>query len=183
MEMQDRRSPRTFLGRLGMGVLFWLALAVGTGSAMTPLNNEHRQEAIQEIYANYKKCFPEVAEFTPAEAMQLQREGQAVLVDVRPDAERRVSRLPGAISAPEFLADPARYRGKTAIAYDTVGYRSGLLAQKLQQQGIHVANLAGGLLGWLYAGGKIYDDRGETRRVHVYSSMWNYAPGNCEPVR
>jgi hypothetical protein len=35
----------------------------------------------------------------------------------------------------------------------------------------------------VHAGGKLYDDHGETRRVHVYGSMWNYAPGNCEPVR
>jgi rhodanese-related sulfurtransferase len=183
MQIQEGWSPNRLLGRLCLGILTWLAIAPGTGLAMTPLNNEHRQEAIQEIYANYKKCFPEVPEVTPAEAMKLRQEDQAVLVDVRPSAERQVSRLPGAIAAAEFLADPERYRGKTVIAYDTVGYRSGLFAQKLQKQGIHVANLAGGLLGWAHAGGKLYDDHGETRRVHVYGSMWNYAPGSCEPVR
>ena len=40
------------------------------------------------------------------------------------------------------------------IAYDTVGYRSGLFVEKMRQKGISIANLKGGLLGWLHAGGK-----------------------------
>jgi rhodanese-related sulfurtransferase len=183
MKMQKGWSPARLLGKLSLGIFAWLAVLAGTGSAMAPPNNQYRQEAIEDIYANYKKCFPEVPEVKPAEAMKLLQEGQAVLVDVRPEKERQVSILPGAITAAQFLAAPESYRGKTVIAYDTVGYRSGLFAQKIQKQGIHVANLAGGMLGWLHAGGKLYDDRGETRRVHVYSSMWNYAPGNCEAMR
>jgi rhodanese-related sulfurtransferase len=167
-----------------LGSLACLVLIAGIGQAMTPLNDQHRKKAVQELYENYKKSFSEVPEVTPEETMQLLQAGQAILVDVRPSVERQVSKLPGAISAGEFLQCPDSYRGKTAIVYDTVGYRSGLFANKLRQQGLGVANLQGGLLGWLHAGGKIYDSNGhETRRVHVYGCMWNYAPAECETVR
>ncbi len=152
--------------------------------AMMPLQNQHRKEALQEIYENYKKNFPEVPEVTPEEAMKLLQAGQAVFVDVRPLAERRVSKLPEALSECEFLSCPDSYRGKTVIAYDTVGLRSGLFAEKFRKKGIGIANLQGGLLGWLHAGGKIYDNKGrETRRVHIYGCIWNYAPLEYETVR
>lgn len=168
---------------LWLGVLAYLAFPSGAANAMAPFNSKHRKEIVQELYANYKKCFPEVPEISPEEAMKLAEEGQAVLVDVRPAAERRVSRLPGAISTTEFMNSPERHRGKTIIAYDTIGYRSGLFVKKLKAQGLDLVNLQGGLLGWLHAGGKLYNDSGETSRVHVYGPMWNYAPVECETVR
>jgi rhodanese-related sulfurtransferase len=174
---------RLFWG-LGLGVLVCFTVAAGLAKAMAPLANKDRKELVQELYANYKKCFPEVPEVSPEEAMKLVQEGQAVLVDVRPAAERAVSRLPGAISKIEFMKSPPDiYRGKTVIAYDTIGYRSGLFVKKLREKGLDLANLQGGLLGWLHAGGKLYDDWGETTRVHVYGSLWNYAPLDCETVR
>ncbi len=153
-------------------------------SGHEPLStNQLREEAVQELYANYKKCFPEVPEVSPEEAMKLVQEGQAVLVDVRPAPERSVSRLPGAIAKNEFLNCPDSYRGKIVIAYDTVGYRSGLFVKRMREKGLDLANLRWGLLGWLHAGGKVYDDNGETKRVHVYGCLWNYAPVGCETVR
>jgi rhodanese-related sulfurtransferase len=170
-------------GGLCLGVLAWLTVMGGSVEAMASLNNQHREEAIRQLYLNYKKCFPEVPEVSPKEAMKLIQEGQVVLVDVRPAVERSVSKLPGAITKVEFLNNLDSYRGKTIIAYDTIGYRSGLFVEELRKKGIDVANLQEGMLGWLYAGGKVYDDKGETRRVHVYGSLWNYAPGSCETVR
>jgi rhodanese-related sulfurtransferase len=184
MKIKESCSPTKLLWGVCLGVLALLTIVAGSGKAMTPLNNEHRKEAVQDLYANYKRCFPEVPEVTPEEAMKLVQEGQAVLVDVRPAAERRVSGLPAAISSSQFLRSPDSYRGKTIIAYDTVGYRSGLFAEKLRKEGRCIANLQGGLLGWLHAGGKVYDENGsETRRVHVYGCIWNYAPAGCETVR
>jgi rhodanese-related sulfurtransferase len=167
-----------------LGTLAWLFLTAGVGWGMAPPQDQLRQQAVQELYENYKKNFPGVPEVTPEEAMKLQQAGQAVFVDVRPLTERRVSKLPEAVAVGDFLTCPDSYQGKTVIAYDTVGYRSGLFVEKMRRQGITIANLKGGLLGWLHAGGKIYDSGGrETRRVHIYGCMWNYAPGCCEAVR
>jgi rhodanese-related sulfurtransferase len=173
---------RLFWG-LFLGVLVCLTVAVGLARGMAPLAEKHRKETVQKLYANYKKCFPEVPEVSPEEAMKLVQEDQAVLVDVRPAAERQVSRLPGAISKIEFLNCPDKYRGKNVIAYDTIGYRSGLFVKQLREKGMDIANLQGGLLAWLHAGGKLYNDSGETTRVHVYGALWNYAPVECETVR
>ena len=183
MKIKESCGPMKLFWGLCLGGLAWLVASGGSVKAMAPVNNQHREEAIRQLYQNYKKCFPEVPEVSPKEAMKLVQEGQAVLVDVRPAAERSVSRLPGAISKTEFLNGLVSYRGKTIIAYDTIGYRSGLFVEELRGKGVNLTNLEEGLLGWLRAGGKIYDDHGETRRVHVYGPMWNYAPSNCETVR
>ena len=45
----------------------------------------------------------------------------------------------------DFLRWPDSYPGKTIIAYDTVGYRSGLFVEKMHRQGICMSNLKGGL--------------------------------------
>jgi rhodanese-related sulfurtransferase len=175
---------KKLLPGIGLGILTWLLVTVGVSDAMAPMQDQHRQQAVQELYENYRKNFPDVHEVTPEEAIKLQQAGQAVFVDVRPLLERRVSALPGAIAASDFLKCPDSYQGKTLIAYDTVGYRSGLFAEQMRRKDIDMANLQGGLLGWLYAGGKIFDGAGrETRRVHIYGCMWNYAPGGCEVVR
>jgi rhodanese-related sulfurtransferase len=177
------RPKRLFWG-ICLLVLAWTGLSAGMGRAMAPMQDQHRKKAVQELYENYKKNFPEVPEVTPEEALKLLETGQAVFVDVRQLVERRISRLPEAVSAKEYLNCPDRYLGKTVIAYDTVGCRSGLFAEKMRQKGLGMANLQGGLLGWLHAGGKIYDSNGrETRRVHIYGCLWNYAPEGCETVR
>jgi rhodanese-related sulfurtransferase len=184
MKIKERSSLTRLFWGVCLGILAWLGLAPGSGKAMTSVNNQQRHKAVQELYANYKKCFPEIPEVTPEETMKLLQEEQAVVLDVRPAVERLVSKLPGAIAASEFLQCPDRYAGKTLIAYDTVGYRSGLFVDKLRKQGIGISNLQGGLLGWLHAGGKLYDANGcETRRVHVYGCMWNYAPFGFETLR
>ncbi len=67
-----------------LGTLAWLFLTAGVGWGMAPLQDQQRQQAVQELYENYKKNFPGVPEVTPEEAMKLQQAGQAVFVDVRP---------------------------------------------------------------------------------------------------
>jgi len=176
------------LKRLYWGIFLLVLAGTGmsarVGRAMAPMQEQHRKKAVQELYENYKKNFPEVPEVTPEEAIKLLQSGQVVFVDVRPLGERRVSRLPGAVSSGEYLDCPDCYVDKTVIAYDTVGCRSGLFAEKMRHKGLGMANLQGGLLGGLNAGGKLYDSNGrETRRVHIYGCLWNYAPEGCETVR
>ncbi len=50
-------------------------------------------------------------------------------------------------------------------------------------KGIPVSNLTGGLLAWVLEGGKVYDKKGETRRIHVYGDKWDYAPRGYKSVR
>lgn len=158
-------------------LLATLVLLAVSGCSKPPADNAGRKARVYELYAEYKKDFPQVPEITAEEAVALWQQGKLLPIDVREPAERAVSTLPGAVTAQEYLADPGRYADKTAVAYCTIGYRSGLWAAAQAKDGLPVANLAGGLLGWLHAGGTLVDARGNpTKTVHVYGRTWDLAP-------
>ena len=140
------------------------------------MNDTERRYKIEAMYQGYKKDFPGVPDIEPEEAMRLLQEGKALFIDVREAKEQQVSMLPGAVTEKQFLKDPGRHRDRTLIGYCTISYRSGKLAEKLSAQGITLLNLKGGLLAWVHAGGKVYDQNGETKRIHVYGKKWNLGP-------
>ena len=43
-------------------------------------------------------------------------------------------------------------------------------------------NLRGGLLAWVHDGGEVVDEKGKTKRIHVYGRKWNLAPRSYEAV-
>jgi sodium/bile acid cotransporter 7 len=146
------------------------------------MSDSEKSAKIAAMYRGYKKEFPSVPDTEPSEALRLSQEGRALFIDVREEKEQAVSMLPGAVTEKQFLKDPSAYRDRTLIAYCTISYRSGKLAQKLQAQGLAVFNLEGGLLAWVHAGGKVYDINGQTNRIHVYGRKWNLAPKDYEAV-
>ncbi|NJL53062.1 MAG: rhodanese-like domain-containing protein, partial [Hydrococcus sp. SU_1_0] len=112
-----------------------------------------KQGQIETMYRKYAQEFPQVKQITVTQLQQLQKQGtKLVLVDVRSPKEIAVSRIPGAITAVEFERHLAQYQDTKVVAYCTIGYRSGLYAQKLGQQGVEVLNLEGSLLAWSHAG-------------------------------
>lgn len=141
-----------------------------------------KKEIVYRMYADYKKDFSEVFDITVNDAMELIKADKAVLVDTRKQKEMEVSMLPNAITLGVYLSDPQKYRNKTVIGYCTISYRSGKLAQKLSKEGIRMFNLKGGILAWVLEGGKVYDQTGETRRIHVYGRKWNYPANGYEAV-
>jgi rhodanese-related sulfurtransferase len=102
---------------------------------------------------------------SPAQAYQAQR-GGAVLVDIRPAAQRRTAgEIPGAViverNVLEWRLDPrCEARLPFADRYDLPvivlcqeGYTSSLAAASLQDLGLHQAtDLAGGFAAWSDAG-------------------------------
>lgn len=164
-----------------------IALLAGIGFAgnlarSASLTDEQKREKVFKMYAEYKKDFPEVQDIDPQLAMELANTGKVVFVDVRPAEERSVSLLPGAISADDFLKKPEKYDDYIKIGYCTISYRSGLFAREMNQKGIPMYNLRAGLLAWVHAGGKVYDERGETDRIHVYGQKWNLGPERYEAI-
>ena len=154
-----------------------LFLAPRTGSE----NSEHtdRKLKVYELYNDYKKSFPDIREKKAEDLLALKESGQAVFIDVREPKEREVSTLPRAITEAELLAQIDKYRNQFLVAYCTIGYRSGKFAEKMEKKNLTVYNLAGGILGWVHAGGKVYaPDGSETSRVHVYGKQWNLLPEN-----
>ena len=166
-----------------IGIASVLALGlVRVGWAADDMSDTEKRAKIEAMYQSYKKDFPEVQDIEPAEAMRLLKEGKALFIDVREEREQQVSMLPGAVTEKQFLKDPGRDRDRTLIAYCTISYRSGKLAERLKARGITLFNLRGGLLAWVHSGGKVYDQNGETKRIHVYGKKWNLGPKDYEAV-
>jgi rhodanese-related sulfurtransferase len=103
----------------------------------------------------------------PAEAHAAQAAGDAILVDVRSEAQRRADgAIPGAIWHPrnvlEWRVDPASEAADPALSGDFdarivvvchEGYQSSLAAATLQDLGfVRATDLAGGFLAWRAAG-------------------------------
>jgi rhodanese-related sulfurtransferase len=162
-------------------LIFFMAFA--PCMAGNPLTDEEKKTIVYEMYGNYKKYdFPDVKDIHPKQAMELLKAGKVVFVDIRKQAEMDVSMLPDSIPEAAFLEHPEKYKNKIVIAYCTISYRSALFTQKMQKQNIPIQNLIGGLLAWVLEGGKIYDQKGETRRIHVYGKEWNYPADGYDSV-
>lgn len=92
-----------------------------------------------------------------------------VLVDVRSEAERAVSRIPGAITPQEYEKEAASLAGRHVVAYCTVGGRSYLYARKLVAEGVNATNYRDGILGWCREGLPLESpDKQPTKAVHPY---------------
>eukprot|EP00428_Durinskia_dybowskii_P061701 CAMPEP_0170363784 /NCGR_PEP_ID=MMETSP0117_2-20130122/5035_1 /TAXON_ID=400756 /ORGANISM="Durinskia baltica, Strain CSIRO CS-38" /LENGTH=174 /DNA_ID=CAMNT_0010618261 /DNA_START=90 /DNA_END=614 /DNA_ORIENTATION=+ len=120
---------------------------------------------------------------TSLELQEKQRQGQErlILVDVRTEGERQVSIIPGAISLEEFTANLNEGRQDdesmfTVVTYCTIGYRSGLQAQQLQEKYPHLPRVYSldGILAYSHTDAPLVDPvTGEpTRHVHAFARPW-----------
>ncbi|MGD8413037.1 MAG: rhodanese-like domain-containing protein [Candidatus Latescibacterota bacterium] len=148
-----------------------------------PLTDGEKKAVVYDMYQSYKnKDFPEVSDISAEELMSLASLGDVIVVDTREAGEMEVSMLPGAITRQDFLENLNRYREKTIVAYCTISYRSGKFAKEMKTRGVTVLNLRGGILAWALEGGRVYDEEGKTRRIHVYGDEWNYVPAGYEAI-
>lgn len=113
-------------------------------------------------------------------AMQNSKEwtNRFVVVDVRAKVESDVSVIPGAITKSEFEKNSLRHQGKVVIAYCTVGYRSGIYANKLTSKGWRAYNYKGSILDWCKHQLPLTTlDGKKTNRVHTYNSRYKASSG------
>ena len=183
MKKKIKIYHRTLLGLIAAALAFAFVTLVGQLSLSSDdLSDKDKRQKIDDMYAGYKKQFPDVRDISPQMVMALGSVGKTVLIDIREPREQQVSMLPGAITEKEFMNDPAKYKDAVKIAYCTVSYRSGKFAQKLQKKGIIVYNLKGGMLAWVHDGGNVFDQNGETHRIHVYGRKWDLGPKRYRAV-
>ena len=109
---------------------------------------------------------------TGAKATDMINKPDVVFIDVRKSYEQDVSMIINAKRHTTF--DEKWDKSKTYIVYCTIGYRSGEFTKKMRDLGFTAFNLAGGIYGWTYFDGAVFDQQGRTKRVHVYSKSWNY---------
>jgi len=107
----------------------------------------------------------------------------ALWVDVRTEAERSVSRIPGAVDGETVLADPRSFRGKVLLAYCTIGVRSADWAAARRVDGLDARNVQGSVIAWARAGEHFMaPDGGPTTRVHTWSHRFDWLPDGYEGV-
>lgn len=114
--------------------------------------------SVEEMIAEARE---NIVEHTPVEALQLRRDRDAVIVDIRDVRElQREGVIPGAIHAPrgmlEFWVDPRSPYHKPVFSEDrefilhcAAGWRSALSAQTLADMGMsNVSHIVGGFAAW-----------------------------------
>lgn len=164
-------SPRVYLQSVIAVVLLTLGCSTVALSA-PPAPDDALIRAIDERYVKFAQQFPGVSAITVEQLQKAAPGGTVRLVDVREGAERETSVIPGAITREEFERNRELYRRDNIVTYCTVGYRSGIYAQNLLDEGFQVQNLKGGILAWVASLAPIVDTNGPTRRVHVNSRRW-----------
>ncbi|MEO1528542.1 MAG: rhodanese-like domain-containing protein [Planctomycetota bacterium] len=125
---------------------------------------------------------PSIESIETRELERLLDSDDVVLVDVRSEAERSVSMIPGAVSKEQFEDEADQYRDRTIVPYCTVGGRALLYARKLAKQGFDTRCHRESILGWCDAELPLVDAEGNpTNRVHVVMKPFR-VPARYEAV-
>jgi len=167
---------------LGAALAALIALGGCRGNDVSGTSDAEKLRTIEAMYEEYKQDFTDAPDVSVDRLLTMLDEGDVVIVDGRPDEERAVSMIPGAISIDELERDLDSHRTQRIVLYCTVGYRSGVQTVELRRRGLDAYNLRGSILAWLHAGQEVVDARGLTRRVHVYGRTWDLAPKGYEAV-
>ncbi len=141
-----------------------------------------KQKRIATLYQKLASEFEDIAIINASELQQKQDQEKLMIVDVRPDHERNISIIPGAISQAEFEKHSDLYKVKPIVVYCTIGYRSGKYAKELYEQGFQVSNLVGGILSWSHIQGDLVNNTGATNQVHVYKQRFKLVADGYQAV-
>jgi rhodanese-related sulfurtransferase len=130
--------------------------------------------------ATVRALFPDVPHID-TEAVRLltkaSEDADFQLVDVRDPEEFAVSHIPGAINVPleskdEDLLTIVR-SDIPVIVYCSIGYRSAIVARRLQASGRkNVQNYVGSFFAWANSGNPLRSAHGPEQTVHPYDRYW-----------
>lgn len=159
-------------------------MPVAAAQAQSPEGEAGRLALIGRMVEQIRADYPDVPTISAPSLMQALPSADVLLVDVRSEAERAVSTLPGAITAEEFEARMDEYgqSGRTLVAYCTIGARSSAYARTMRRRGIDMINLEGSVLAWTHAGGTLTAGNVPTKRLHVFGRRWDLAADGYETV-
>ncbi len=165
------------------GVASLTALSLPSPASAQSRNTEAgRRHAMERMVQEIREDYPDVGTIAAAALRDALAADDFVLVDVRTERERRVSTLPGAITAEAFESRLEEFAGQTVVAYCTIGRRSSDYVRKMGRRGVEMLNLEGSVLAWTHAGGRLFNSGAPTNRLHVYGRRWNLAADGYETV-
>lgn len=135
-----------------------------------PDDDAAREAALWRLFADLRPSFADAPGVRPDAALGWIAAPDVIVLDVRGEAERAVSRLPGAVDALPEAPD-----GRRVLVYCTIGFRSGHETLRLRARGWDATNLEGGVLAWTHVGGPLVRDGDPVDEVHVYGASWDLA--------
>ncbi|CAJ1932364.1 unnamed protein product [Cylindrotheca closterium] len=151
------------------------------------------EKACDEEWRKYRSNFPSISYMTSKELVQ--QEDKVMLVDVRTDAEQKVSMIPNSMTfeewkqneLPKLIQADADDSSKKAdnnkiVFYCTIGYRSGVEAKKFQDAYPDLKFYSlDGIVPYTQLGLPLVERNQtnkeeqpkETNRVHVFGPAWS----------
>lgn len=173
-----------------------VAVAALVGSLLLQLSPIGTQFTLATVEADVAQRFPMVTQLALEDfEVKLKSNKPPVLIDVRDDAEYRVSHIAGAERAdPEMpIADvlaqfSPKVAGRDVVFYCSVGMRSSVLALETQDALVKagatgVSNLRGGIFAWHNAGRPVVNAAGPTEAIHPYNAQWGKLLTRQDQVR
>jgi rhodanese-related sulfurtransferase len=114
------------------------------------------------------------------ELVDLKNSSQNIkLLDTRQPSEYSISHLKNAIFAgyDDFNLNSIQNNIKktdTIVVYCSIGVRSEDIGEQLRKAGYkNVFNLHGGIFDWINKGNPVYNQLGETDKIHAYDRIWS----------
>lgn len=109
---------------------------------------------------------------------EIENSEQYLFIDSRELKEYEVSHIKNAqfVGYNEFKIEDLNDINKEQpiIVYCSVGYRSEKIAQQLIQNGFsNVSNLYGGIFEWINEDLPVFDNSGETKKIHGFDKKWS----------
>jgi len=161
--------------------IFTVILAVAGMGTMTGCS--HNQEALTwpEVIRDIRNKYPDAKQLQTDELhswLSGPQKKSIFLIDARAKEEFQISHISGAKNIPYNSKDPLRYLinikpDNPIVVYCSVGYRSSILARKLQTLGfIEVHNLEGSIFKWANEGRPLVRGQTTVHKVHPYDTRW-----------
>ncbi|MGB4865463.1 MAG: rhodanese-like domain-containing protein [Hyphomicrobium sp.] len=192
--MTETNSPSRV--RAILAVIAVLAVGGLAGSFMLRLAPSATDFTMPVVEADVAQRFPMLARLSIDDlSAKLASTKPPLLVDVRDDAEFRVSHIAGAEHIdPESTIAAVNARlaplaaGREVVLYCSVGMRSSVIATEVQEDlvkagAVGVYNLRGGIFAWHNASRPLVNDAGPTNAIHPYNAQWGKLLTRQDQVR
>lgn len=163
-------------------MVFILIVMLTVTGIVTMSGCSHNQEALTwtEVISDIRDKYPDVNQLRTDELHSwLTDPGSEsiILIDARTKEEFRVSNITGAMNI-SYNTDPLKHLidikpDSLIVVYCSVGYRSSILAEKLQDLGFtKVYNLEGSIFKWANEGRPLVQGKATVHKVHPYNAHW-----------
>ncbi len=133
-----------------------------------------------EVIRDIRNKYPDVNQLQTDElhsSLSGPKSETIILIDARTKEEFQISHIPGAKNMPynkkslKHLTDIKP--DSPIVVYCSVGYRSSILARKLQKLGFNeVYNLEGSIFKWANEGKPLVQEQTTVHKVHPYNTNW-----------